>query len=144
MCCISSNIHRIYTNSIIRTNRTSFLTRYYRYSRVLIMVTYAGAVFYEAARVLKLTSHEDILERLKQLEKAYEITLYTLWEFYIVAKKFPRNELYFTLSTDYSTSSNIRVANTRECFEYLFHSLLASTRKRCWLSSLASISSVFE
>ena len=36
--------------------------------------------FLEAARVLKLTSHEDILERLKQLEKASEITLHTLLE----------------------------------------------------------------
>ena len=38
--------------------------------------------FLEAARILKLTYHEDILERLKQLEKASEITLHTLWEYY--------------------------------------------------------------
>ena len=38
--------------------------------------------FLKAARVLKLTYHEDILERSKQLEKASEITLHSLWEFY--------------------------------------------------------------
>ena len=38
--------------------------------------------FLEAARVLKLTYNEDILERLIQLEKASEITLNALWEYY--------------------------------------------------------------
>ena len=36
----------------------------------------------EVARVLKLTYHEDILKRIKQLEKASKITLHTLWEYY--------------------------------------------------------------
>ena len=31
---------------------------------------------------------------------------------------------------------------TRECFEYSFHSLLVSTRKGCWPSSLASLASL--